>query len=325
MKTCKRCNIEKPLSDFNKQTKTKDGFQTVCRDCMKEIRSDPAKKERDAKKAKERDQSPEGRATRAASRAKHLAIPGNKEKKVAWFKAHNQKPEIKAASAERHIKNMETPGFKEKKSAEAKIRNATDEGKARNAANRATYLAIPGNKEKKSAYSKERNALPEVKAINSIKGAARYAENREQILDRQKKHNETRKDEISEYHREWYKVNKDEVLIKCSIYQKNNRGRYNVLASNRRARILDVGGELSPEIQKKLFELQRGCCAICKKKLSTNTKYQHMDHVVPINPRPGDKAGTNEDSNMQLLCQPCNNRKHNKDPLKFMQEMGYLI
>lgn len=35
-KICTKCNIEKPLSEFWKKRKTKDGFQTMCKDCIRE-------------------------------------------------------------------------------------------------------------------------------------------------------------------------------------------------------------------------------------------------------------------------------------------------
>jgi len=36
MKTCRTCEIEKPLSAFNKNRHKKDGLQTECRECSKE-------------------------------------------------------------------------------------------------------------------------------------------------------------------------------------------------------------------------------------------------------------------------------------------------
>ena len=33
MKTCYKCKLEKPLKDFNKLSRSKDGYQPLCRDC----------------------------------------------------------------------------------------------------------------------------------------------------------------------------------------------------------------------------------------------------------------------------------------------------
>lgn len=40
MKTCSKCNIEKPLEDFNKNASKKDGLQSFCRDCSRKSYTD---------------------------------------------------------------------------------------------------------------------------------------------------------------------------------------------------------------------------------------------------------------------------------------------
>ncbi len=57
-------------------------------------------------------------------------------------------------------------------------------------------------------------------------------------------------------------------------------------------------------------------CAACKKKLG---RY-HVDHIEPIS-----KGGKHKADNVQILCPSCNVRKSAKDPIKFMQEMGFLL
>src|ERR1051326_2514527 len=46
MKTCHRCNTLKPFTDFNRHARSKDGFQSECRECQskraKSYRDDPA-------------------------------------------------------------------------------------------------------------------------------------------------------------------------------------------------------------------------------------------------------------------------------------------
>lgn len=34
MKTCSKCNQDKPLTEFHKQTRSKDGHQPACKSCM---------------------------------------------------------------------------------------------------------------------------------------------------------------------------------------------------------------------------------------------------------------------------------------------------
>lgn len=85
---------------------------------------------------------------------------------------------------------------------------------------------------------------------------------------------------------------------------------------NRRARA--SGGKLSPGLAEKLFKLQRGKCACgCKQPLGDN---YHLDHRMPLS-----LGGANEDWNMQLLRSTCNQQKHAKHPVDFMQQKGFLL
>ncbi len=76
-------------------------------------------------------------------------------------------------------------------------------------------------------------------------------------------------------------------------------------------------GRLPKGTVAKLHALQRGKCAICK---CTLLKNYHVDHIIPLA-----RGGRHESSNVQLLCPSCNVRKSAKDPIRFMQEMGYLL
>lgn len=87
---------------------------------------------------------------------------------------------------------------------------------------------------------------------------------------------------------------------------------------NRRARKREVGGNLSKGLAGKLFKLQRGKCACgCGQHLGDD---YHLDHIMPIA-----LGGSNTDDNIQLLRQQCNNRKHSKHPIDFMQQRGFLL
>ena len=90
-----------------------------------------------------------------------------------------------------------------------------------------------------------------------------------------------------------------------------------ICSQNRRGQMKAGGGRLSAGLTKTLFGLQKGKCACCGKPLGKN---YHLDHIVPLA-----RGGAHEDSNMQLLTQRCNNQKHAKDPIDFMQSRGYLL
>ena len=76
-------------------------------------------------------------------------------------------------------------------------------------------------------------------------------------------------------------------------------------------------GRLPKGTVKNLYEIQKGKCAICNIKL--NNKY-HVDHIYPLK-----LGGTHTKDNIQILCPTCNVRKNAKDPIVFMQEMGFLL
>lgn len=85
--------------------------------------------------------------------------------------------------------------------------------------------------------------------------------------------------------------------------------------SQRRTR--GVVGKPSKGFILKLGGLQRWKCAACHKNI--RVRYE-VDHIVAVS-----RGGSNADSNLQLLCMPCNRRKHAKDPIDYMQSLGYLL
>jgi len=101
-----------------------------------------------------------------------------------------------------------------------------------------------------------------------------------------------------------------------SIYRQNNRERYRSHVRNRRAK-LKTNGEHSHKDIDFLWDQQRGRCAYCKCRLDNG---YHVDHVIAVS-----KGGSNGRKNLQLTCQTCNVRKHNKDPVVYAQQNGLLL
>lgn len=86
---------------------------------------------------------------------------------------------------------------------------------------------------------------------------------------------------------------------------------------NRRARRKKNGGNHSGEDVISIFKLQRGKCAYCRVRLN---KKRHVDHVIPLA-----SGGSNDRTNLQILCAQCNLKKGAKDPIAFMQANGRLL
>lgn len=116
---------------------------------------------------------------------------------------------------------------------------------------------------------------------------------------------------------EWKASNQDKCKENMAAWRLNNKESLRVNHQNRRARKKENGGILSKDLVAKLMKLQKGKCPCCGEPLGAN---YHLDHIVPIS-----LGGANVDSNIQLLRQRCNNQKHAKHPVDFMQQRGFLL
>lgn len=87
--------------------------------------------------------------------------------------------------------------------------------------------------------------------------------------------------------------------------------------ATRRSRQRGASGTHTTAEIEALYVKQRGCCANCADPL--HGKF-HRDHRRALS-----DGGTNDIGNIELLCGPCNLRKHAKDPVAWAQENGRLI
>lgn len=115
----------------------------------------------------------------------------------------------------------------------------------------------------------------------------------------------------------WRIANIERAKSNVSKWSANNPEKRRIHSLNRRARKIAGGGTVLHGLAAKLFKLQRGKCPCCGLPLGDN---YHMDHIMPLA-----LGGIHTDSNMQLLRQRCNNQKHSKHPLDFMQSRGFLL
>ena len=171
------------------------------------------------------------------------------------------------------------------------------------------------NKDEKKLYDKK---YREENAEYTTNRNKEYRENnKESLRIKKKEYAEDNKEKLSELNRIWRESHKEYVSEYLKAWRKANPDITKIYSNNRRDLLIE-GGKLSKGLFDKLIILQKGKCACCKVKLSTVVV--HLDHIYPLA-----RGGSNTDDNIQLLCQRCNNRKHAKDPIKFMQENGYLL
>ena len=143
------------------------------------------------------------------------------------------------------------------------------------------------------------------------------ADNLERVKAKQAEYNAANPDRARARWVAWYAVNREKAKAYTAAWQKANPESCRIITQNRRARKLANGGKLSKGLSAKLFKLQKGKCPCCNQPLGDN---YHMDHIMPIK-----RGGANEDLNIQLLRQQCNQQKSAKDPIEFMQSRGKLL
>ena len=107
-------------------------------------------------------------------------------------------------------------------------------------------------------------------------------------------------------------VRNRERLLPKKIREKSAAG-----CAERRARKRNAGGRYTAEQITDLYLKQRGRCANCG--CALGDKF-HRDHRVALA-----DGGTNDITNIELLCGPCNLKKSNKDPISWANQNGRLL
>jgi 5-methylcytosine-specific restriction endonuclease McrA len=115
----------------------------------------------------------------------------------------------------------------------------------------------------------------------------------------------------------WKKANPGKVRAALSAWRKAHPERVRVHGSTKAAKRRGAEGRHTAEEIRKLLAYQKCLCAVCKGSIEAG---YHKDHIVPLS-----RGGSNFIRNIQLLCPTCNKKKGAKNPIKFMQEMGYLL
>ena len=168
-------------------------------------------------------------------------------------------------------------------------------------------------------HAREKDGLRRCCKTCNVAAAAEYAAlNGEKVRANQAAYYEANKELLIERSRARYAANKEEISVVKAAYRKAKPEVARRLNANRRARRNASGGSLSRGIVQKLLQLQKYKCVNCRSDL--RKVGSHIDHIDPIS-----RGGANIDSNVQLLCPPCNLSKHNKEPLTWAQMNGRLM
>ncbi len=115
----------------------------------------------------------------------------------------------------------------------------------------------------------------------------------------------------------WRKNNRKHINEYQREYAHKNPLFRRIRFQKRKARKLLAGGSFNKRDIDFLLKSQKNRCISCPESLKRG---YHIDHIIPLS-----KGGSNDRKNIQLLCQPCNNQKYNKDPVAFMQQKGFLL
>ena len=155
-------------------------------------------------------------------------------------------------------------------------------------------------KEEKKAYNAayHKSHPRDRRAYNAMLYAAKSAKIRAAVIAYRRANPEKVRAAISK----WWKANPEKIRAYDSTQKAKRRG---------------AEGQHSGEEIRRLLVRQKYLCAVCKKGIEED---YHKDHIVPLS-----RGGSNYIRNIQLLCPKCNLKKGNKHPVKFMQEMGYLL
>lgn len=144
-----------------------------------------------------------------------------------------------------------------------------------------------------------------------------YLANRTNVMARTNAYRIKHKDKYQVWVKSWAKNNPEKMYEFSKNWRKKNSHRVATWNRNNQAkRKLAVGTHSIEDILLRL-KWQHGMCAACRVDIS---KKYHVDHYQPLA-----RGGSNYPSNLQLLCQPCNNRKHAKDPIDFYRSLGFLL
>lgn len=117
--------------------------------------------------------------------------------------------------------------------------------------------------------------------------------------------------------RDAYRKNPEADKARSAKWRKKNPEGVRAQAMTRLARAKGAAGSYNHSDIRDLHRMQRSKCAWCRTDIR---KVYQVDHIRPLS-----RGGSNDRSNLQLLCPTCNRQKYAKDPIDWAQENGRLL
>ncbi len=167
---------------------------------------------------------------------------------------------------------------------------------------------------------------------DNIRHAAKRAENPElhrlQSLERQRIYTTRHPDRVRararawaaanpQYGKNWRANNLDKKRAAERRRVASNPERRREKTAIRRARKHNASGRYTTNQIVNLLKRQNSKCANC---LCSIKQGYHVDHISPLS-----RGGSNDITNIQLLCPSCNMRKGSKDPIEWARSQGRLL
>lgn len=289
LRQCGKCNANKPLAEFNKKHSAKDGFGSWCKRC-----------ERDSKQCI---------VEHNKARPRHIVDALQKQLVKQCCRCGTNKPlsdfnklHGNHDGLERRCKQCSHDSSKR-----SRQRNKERPLDVIAASTPCLKLCRQCNTEKTKsefprAFGRKDGLAGRCLACNRLESADYY---------------ETNKTRLAIVAKAWQKKNPDKISINGKKWRAKNKERVAAYKTNRRARKRSASGTHTSTDIKALMLLQRGRCAACKTDI--RAKY-HVDHVTSLV-----HGGSNDKSNLQLLCPRCNLSKQDQHPIDFMRQKGYLL
>lgn len=171
----------------------------------------------------------------------------------------------------------------------------------------------PEQREKARAWFKSHYA--ENRESELVRGRLKEAKPQTKELRKQRRLKNA--ESLREQSNAWRANNIEKAREYLRKHYENNKGYYRARDRLRRAMLADCGGKHSHSDIETLMAKQCGQCRYCKADLELGF---HVDHRMPLA-----LGGSNDPSNLQLLCPRCNRSKGAKHPDIYERSLGLTL